>query len=162
MILLVCGYDRSGKDAVAETIADTLDGQVANTSTWIIEHAREWCGWTDYDDAWIKIHQRDTLRNIGDSVTAVHPEFLFDTALNQLAPDCGLGIVTGIRHKAELDAVRDGCDGVIWVQRNHPDVQRGNCDLDVGCADHVITNDGTLEELQGKAHAMARQLSYVG
>ena len=162
MILLVCGYDRTGKDTVAETIAETLDGQAANTSTWIIEHAREWCGWADYNDAWIKTHQRETLRSIGDSVTAVYPGFLFDAALRLCAPDCGLKIITGIRHEAELAAVRDECGGVIWVQRNHPDVQRGNCDLDATCADHVVVNGGTVEELRGRAHALARQLWFAG
>jgi hypothetical protein len=142
MKVLVLGYSKSGKSTAAEAVAKLIGSPPpVNTSDYLIRDFSESKGVKPEEILKNKDQYRQELYIYGKSRQATDPAYPVTEALKDSK------VVTGIRPKVQLKAVRQLFDLTIWIDR--PGISKGATDeLGPEDADVVIANDGTFDDLR--------------
>lgn len=171
-IFLISGKARHGKDTVAEYIRDYYkDKDVINNSYayYMKDYAKRITGWDGSDDN----KPREFLQQFGTNLVRNQiDEYFFNNRMIEDLKvfDYFFDVVTisDGRLPSEIDMIRDNFDNVFVVRVNRPDFDNGLTEEqkkhrtevaldDYKNYDYVISNDGTLEELEKKVREMVEK-----
>jgi len=152
-LLLIAGLPTSGKTEFGSAFAAVTGRTAGSPSDIIYRELAEEMGVTVPD-----LHRipKETLRpeliRVGDRITAEDP-----AALIKMLASSGVTVISGIRKKRELAAVRSKYPDavIVWIYRASPFIQ-DNTDLKATDCDMVIVNDGSLEELHSMVYKVIR------
>jgi dephospho-CoA kinase len=179
MIIGVCGTFASGKDMVAEYIADKLGYIHVSTGDLVREYIRE----NDLGEI-----DRDNLRKVANELRAEHGSgYLIETSLEKYNDDV---VFSGVRSTGEVETIRNARGTMIAVdapvnqryewakarkrigdeitpeyfrqqetaEENHGDPNKQQLTAVITMSDYDIANDGTLEDLNGKIDEVLARL----
>lgn len=161
MIIAVVGSgDRCGKSTAAGLIAKHLvDCVVVETGDVLRKIARIMHTLPDWmPDEVVTTRYRVELRTLGVYLADLDPCSLVNIALADYESDNV--VVVGIRRQIELLALQGRFDGVVYVERDGAD--RGNCDIVSKDCCVVISNNGSLDELDALCAEVCRLLVPAG
>lgn len=167
------GWARSGKDTTAEILVREYGHRLLSFGTYVAALLVEINPWIEVGPGQFE-RAADLLERLGYEGAKQIPDFVralqeLGTAINRrdgglwarlvladLPPD-GLGVITGVRSKAQITAIRDHGGLTIWVSR--PGVKPRNAhinELEVGPDDFdvVLSNDGDRARLARNLHAL--------
>jgi hypothetical protein len=160
--LLIIGHGRHGKDTVCEILRDHMGFRFQSSSEFcarrfIYQELAPKYGYTSYEQCYADRHNH----------RAEWFDMIYDYSRND---NSRLGreifaeydIYCGLRNKTEFHAMRNTgvFDCCIWVDRSDhlPAEDRSSMNLEPWMADHVIDNNGTLEDLQRNTLELAKHL----
>jgi len=149
--LLIIGHGRHGKDTVCEILRDRYGFQFQSSSEvcaqkFIYDELKHKYGYTSFEQCY-----QDRHNHRSEWYDMIHAYCENDYA--RLGRDIfsANDIYCGLRNKAEFHAMRNTgvFDHCIWVDRSDhlPQEDRSSMNLEIWMADHVIDNNGTLEDL---------------
>ena len=155
MKVLILGYSRAGKSTAAEILAELMEATYANSSDPLISGVAKELGVSVDHILANKDSYRDKLFAYGRAKQVANAGWPQDELLENN------DIITGLRNPDEVKAARDrgfyGRGAIIWISR--PGYGAGLTDkLSPDCADTIIINDGTIEELEEKLSLLLLQL----
>ena len=162
MKLAVCGFGRSGKDTVAEWLADntplrythSTSKQAAEIVYADIVASHERAGgqppWDNARQCWLARHEGDNRALWAAIIWKYNQPDGVRLYCDMVEGGCD--ILTGIRKKAELDACRQHglIDLAIWVDRPGCHESKASNEITPGDCDLTISNHGALDELHAK------------
>jgi deoxycytidylate deaminase len=150
--ILIIGHARHGKDTVAEMLRDEHDYNFVSSSEFVgREIIWEQWGKDRYASFEEMFEDRVNHRKLwADMITDYNTPDKTKTATTMLSR--GHDMYVGMRRRAELEAcVAAGVfDIILWVDRSQhlPDEKFESMEMLITDADHVIDNNGTLEDLR--------------
>lgn len=153
MKILVLGYSRVGKSTAAEILAQHLNTKFANTSDEIVEGLARELNISPDEIRKKKEQYRMQLFQYGRRMQEADAFWPQNVQLEYA------DILTGLRSPDEVKAAREHgvYDVIIWIDR--PGYYKSETDkLTADCADVVIYNDGTIEDLRDKLIGLVDKL----
>jgi hypothetical protein len=162
--LLIIGHGRHGKDTVCDILRDQYGFQFQSSSEFcarkfIYDELRHKYGYTSYEQCY-----QDRHNHRSEWYDMIHAYCADDYA--RLGRDIFAenDIYCGLRNKAEFHAMRNTgvFDYCIWVDRSDhlPPEPRDSMNLEIWMANHVIDNNGDLEDLHRNTCDLADYLLY--
>jgi hypothetical protein len=162
--LLIIGHGRHGKDTVCEILRDRYGFQFRSSSEFcaqkfIYDELKHKYGYTSYAQCY-----QDRHNHRAEWYDMIHAYCRDDYA--RLGRDIFAenDIYCGLRNKAEFHAMRNTgvFDHCVWVDRSDhlPLEPRDSMNLEIWMANHVIDNNGDLEDLHRNTCDLADYLLY--
>jgi hypothetical protein len=162
--LLIIGHGRHGKDTVCDILRDQYGFQFQSSSEFcarkfIYDELRHKYGYTSYEQCY-----QDRHNHRAEWYDMIHAYCADDYA--RLGRDIFAenDIYCGLRNRAEFHAMRNTgvFDYCIWVDRSDhlPPEPRDSMNLEIWMANHVIDNNGDLEDLRRNTCDLADYLLY--
>jgi hypothetical protein len=162
--LLIIGHGRHGKDTVCEILRDRYGFQFRSSSEFcaqkfIYNELKHKYGYTSYAQCY-----QDRHNHRAEWYDMIHAYCRDDYA--RLGRDIFAenDIYCGLRNKAEFHAMRNTgvFDHCVWVDRSDhlPLEPRDSMNLEIWMANHVIDNNGDLEDLHRNTCDLADYLLY--
>ena len=162
--LLIIGHGRHGKDTVCDILRDHYGFQFQSSSEFcarkfIYDELRHKYGYTSYAQCY-----QDRHNHRAEWYDMIHAYCADDYA--RLGRDIFAenDIYCGLRNKAEFHAMRNTgvFDHCVWVDRSDhlPSEPRDSMNLEIWMANHVIDNNGDLEDLHRNTCDLADYLLY--
>lgn len=149
--LLIIGHGRHGKDTVGEMLRDNY-GFKFTSSSWFCAEETIWDNWgcavyNNIDECYADRSNHRTLW--AQMISAYNIPDKTKTASTMLSR--GFDMYVGMRMRDELEACKANgvFDHIVWVDRSQhlPDEPLGSMNLTRDDADHIIDNNGTLDDL---------------
>jgi hypothetical protein len=95
---------------------------------------------------------------IGSSMRAIDPNYWVDQALKKMQPG-QLYVLSDVRYKSEMETLKQRIEDLVTVRVNRFETcesqDPSERDLDDHVFDHVIKNEGTLEDLYAKVDGLS-------
>lgn len=157
LAILVGGLPRHGKSTVASFLSSETGLRHGNTSDVIYAHLAAQMHRDEEEIRTMrKEHLRPELIKMGDKLCEADPAFLVKELLAQ-----HVQIITGVRKPHELKILREFAPRLkfLWVTRPGFGTVQDNTLLTEADADHVITNEGSLDALFLKIRDFSRDLA---
>jgi len=162
--LLIIGHGRHGKDTVCDILRDQYGFQFQSSSEFcarkfIYNELKHKYRYTSYEQCY-----QDRHNHRSEWYDMIHAYCAEDYA--RLGRDIFAenDIYCGLRNKAEFHAMRNTgvFDYCIWVDRSDhlPPEPRDSMNLEIWMANHVIDNNGDLEDLHRNTCDLADYLLY--
>jgi len=162
--LLIIGHGRHGKDTVCDILRDNYGFRFQSSSEFcarkfIYNELKQKYGYADYGQCYADRHNHRS-----EWYDMIHAYCQDDYA--RLGRDIFAenDIYCGLRNKAEFHAMRNTgvFDHCIWVDRSDhaPPEPRDSMNLEIWMANHVIDNNGDLENLRRNTCDLADYLLY--
>lgn len=158
--LLIIGHARHGKDTAAEILRDNFSIKFCSSSLFIAERAvMPVLGhlYSSVEECYLD--RGNHRKEWKDAIKAYNTPDLTRLSREMLET---LDLYVGMRDKEEFEACREAglFDLVIWVDASerHPPEPKDSNQLSAAEADIIITNNGTLQELNEKVKRLGLAL----
>ena len=154
MKFLIIGRKRNGKGEFSKYLSQHLgNAETTGTSGYLVYRLSLILGISEAEVYSDKEKYRMALIDLGNSMCDADPGCLVSIALWGI--DSKHIIVDGVRRVCEFEVVKDWFDVVIWVERPGENSGNDNCELGPKDAHIVITNAGSLTDLNRSAAMVA-------
>lgn len=157
MNILVIGRKRNGKGEFCKALTQHMAGAThCWTSAYLVYRMSLKLGLPEETILSRKESYRPALIELGNQMCDTDPGCLVSIAMFQVVtPHI---IVDGVRRINEFEKVSDWFDYIVWVERPGADDGDDNCELTADVADAVVTNSGSLHDLNREAAHFAEWL----
>jgi hypothetical protein len=158
MKLLIVGYGRHGKDTVAELINLHTNMKFQSSSLAAAEHVIYPKMREDYKSVEECFEDRGNRREEWYNLISEYNREDSSRLAKEILQH--YDIYVGMRSIFELECSRSLFDLIIWVDASErlPPESNASCTITKNCADVIIDNNGTLEDLDRKVRRLSRRV----